>query len=175
MILFKEREAYFCNIKFLLILLVVLGHFMERYINLDSEIHLIYALIYIVHMPLFSFVSGYFSRPGRTGYAKARRIGGYFLFLHILYLILGFLITGKIGNWMQPYWYFWYLLSLFCWKWIGALLWPKYNMSTKAVFILNIFIILAAFAVGSLSGTLSCINRDFSLSIIWALFFPKGH
>lgn len=55
----SKRIPYWDNVKFFLMLLVVIGHFMPN----DTEKLLIaYRFIYIFHMPVFLFVAGIFSR-----------------------------------------------------------------------------------------------------------------
>lgn len=75
----KERSPLFDNIKIVLILLVVFGHALEE-ISLENEYGIIRACIYSFHMPVFIFISGYFSRGGQ---AKAKK----------LLLIVGYLIS----------------------------------------------------------------------------------
>lgn len=58
----SNREPYFDNVKFILILLVVIGHFIEKIIFMDTSFKVIYETIYSFHMPLFIFISGYFSK-----------------------------------------------------------------------------------------------------------------
>ena len=48
----KERDAYFDNLKFILILLVVVGHLIEPF-NGEAAMGAIYQFIYSFHMPLF--------------------------------------------------------------------------------------------------------------------------
>ena len=56
----KERKAFYCNAKVLLLFLVIYGHLLEKRIA-DSEIILWqYRAIYAVHIPLFAFLSGMF-------------------------------------------------------------------------------------------------------------------
>ena len=50
------------NIKFLLILLVVIGHFVSPYTGKSHFFSGLFAFIYSFHMPLFIFVSGYFHK-----------------------------------------------------------------------------------------------------------------
>ena len=52
------RNYKFDNIKGILILLVVFAHFIEGI----SSTEYVYKFIYIFHMPLFIFVSGYFGK-----------------------------------------------------------------------------------------------------------------
>lgn len=167
----KKRDPYFCNIKFILILLVVLGHLMERYIYIDHNMYILYAFIYMVHMPLFAFVSGYFSKNSLQRIAQTWKIGGDFFILHVGWLPISLLLTGEIGNWKCPYWYFWYLLSLFCWKWMGTLLlYLEKRMFSKKSRSFRLFMIMMAIAFGCFSGALSDVGRDFSLSRTLVLF-----
>ena len=54
----KERDYFFDNLKAVLIFLVVLGHFLLP-IHGESVLVVVKRLIYVFHMPLFVFVSGY--------------------------------------------------------------------------------------------------------------------
>lgn len=57
----KDRLYKIDNLKFILILLVVFGHFIEltNYINITKSL---FVFIYSFHMPLFIFISGLFSK-----------------------------------------------------------------------------------------------------------------
>jgi fucose 4-O-acetylase-like acetyltransferase len=57
----KERDIYLDNIKFVLILFIVYGHFTDLNRN-DSLMAGINNVIYSFHMPLFIFTSGFLSR-----------------------------------------------------------------------------------------------------------------
>lgn len=60
----KERIWYWDNVKFFLILTVVIGHFFELLMmNGNGDVHRGYVFVYAFHMPLFMFVSGLFFRP----------------------------------------------------------------------------------------------------------------
>lgn len=59
----KERSPLFDNMKMVLIILVVFGHALEE-ISLEHEYGIIRACIYSFHMPVFIFISGYFSGEG---------------------------------------------------------------------------------------------------------------
>lgn len=57
----SKRDGYYDCLKFVLITLVILGHTLEA--NLESRISLaLYNTIYLFHMPLFIFVTGYFTK-----------------------------------------------------------------------------------------------------------------
>ena len=78
-----ERDYFFDNIKAVLIFFVVLGHFLLP-IHEEGILVLIKRLIYVFHMPLFVFVSGYFS--------KRIYKDGRFNFKKILYLIKAYIV-----------------------------------------------------------------------------------
>ncbi len=55
-----KRDAYYDNLKFWLITIVVVGHFVEFYINQNDVCKWLWYYIYIFHMPLFIFVTALF-------------------------------------------------------------------------------------------------------------------
>ncbi len=56
----KDRIYYFDNLKFILIVLVVIGHFIDYNIDKSNNFKSLFVFIYTFHMPLFIFVSGLF-------------------------------------------------------------------------------------------------------------------
>lgn len=58
----KNRDYFFDNIKGILILLVVFGHAIKPFMDANEIAKLLYCFIYFFHMPLFVFISGYFSK-----------------------------------------------------------------------------------------------------------------
>lgn len=58
----KERDYFWDNLKFMLILLVVVGHFVDYHTSSSQITKNIFLWIYSFHMPLFIFVSGYFAK-----------------------------------------------------------------------------------------------------------------
>ncbi|MET0297883.1 MAG: acyltransferase family protein, partial [Microbacterium sp.] len=58
----KRRVPFWDNARFACIVLVVLGHAVQR-LTYDSDIALgLYLLVYAFHMPAFAIISGYFSK-----------------------------------------------------------------------------------------------------------------
>ena len=57
-----NKRHFIDNIKVVLIFLVVFGHLIERYIDTSDTLMAIYMFIYIFHMPLFIYISGYLSK-----------------------------------------------------------------------------------------------------------------
>ena len=67
----QNREYLYDNIRGILILLVVLGHALE-YFRLDNKVgEFLYVFIYLFHMPVFIFISGYFSKNLKKGRSTA--------------------------------------------------------------------------------------------------------
>lgn len=56
----ENRIDFYDNLRFLLILLVVIGHFADTYTTHSALCRSIYVWIYSFHMPLFLFLSGLF-------------------------------------------------------------------------------------------------------------------
>ncbi|MDR3147840.1 MAG: acyltransferase family protein [Treponema sp.] len=110
------RDVWLDNIKGLLIFLVVFGHVMQKYIhNRASYIYIAFVIIYCFHMPLFVFLSGYFSKDA----SKARdRAFERFLLPYIVWELVWF-IVNKVSGWNSefnfavPWFAYWYFVSLF--------------------------------------------------------------
>lgn len=122
----KRRSAYWDNVKVLLIFLVVLGHYFGYgfvYGDLSGGRWLIpngiYGFVYMFHMPLFAFVSGFFSK--NTEKCCKRAVGEYLipylafntLCVGMNRLLLGVPLVNPVTN---PYNHMWYLFALFFWR-----------------------------------------------------------
>ena len=117
----KERDYFFDNLKAVLIFLVVLGHFLLP-IHGDNPLVVVKRLIYIFHMLLFVFVSGYFAKKiyknGQYNFKKILYlIKAYVLFviaIQTVYAICGFEDFVEINFFSQsgaP----WYLFAMIVW------------------------------------------------------------
>ena len=113
----KKRDSYFDNVKIVLIFLVVLGHYCESYRS--SWLMLgIYDFIYSFHMPLFIFISGYFSKGITCQRMKDidKLLIPYF-FIQLYYIIFMKTIGyDQNWSWAIPIEANWYLLGLFIWR-----------------------------------------------------------
>ncbi|MGM9974134.1 MAG: acyltransferase family protein, partial [Clostridiaceae bacterium] len=117
----SRREPYFDNLKGVLIILVVLAHFLGRgnvkeSLILQSTILFIYSF----HMPLFAFVSGYFSKNVRKSKKKAVED---ILLIYVIaegaWAIFNLVVYGDdyyIRNIFMPGYSLWYVLALFMWR-----------------------------------------------------------
>lgn len=114
----KKREYLFDNYKVLLIVLVVIGHFIEPCYDQNPFLYELKWGIVAFHMPAFIFISGYFSKKNPS---IKKLIGGlvipYFVY-EIIYYLLYTLILDKDTElyFTRPKFSLWYLMALFVWR-----------------------------------------------------------
>mgnify|MGYP003293127632 CR=1 FL=1 len=77
----KFRDARYCNLKLLLIYLVIYGHLIEPGIWESKVLMVQYKLIYMFHMPLFSFLSGLFLNSSKTCSRQFFKMASLYFFL----------------------------------------------------------------------------------------------
>jgi len=137
-----SRNIHFDSLKFILIFLVVFGHSME-YLGDESKItNAMYSFIYTFHMPLFVFISGYFTNVSKA-YSSSLKILEVFI---VLQLFSSFLDNGiTLLSMLIPKWTLWYLVSLSFWRLLIGVL-NKYIISNK--FLAIAITILMALLVG---------------------------
>ncbi|WP_453995693.1 acyltransferase family protein [Bacillus nitroreducens] len=117
-----KREYYFDNAKFILIFLVVFGHFIQPFINDHQIINTIYHFVYSFHMPAFILVSGYFAKNfKKEGYIRknAKKLLIPYLIFQLLYTIYYYFLYNGQSLFFEPFnpqWSLWFLISLFCWN-----------------------------------------------------------
>ncbi|MER6811385.1 acyltransferase family protein [Spirillospora sp. NPDC000708] len=125
----RERDPYFDNVKFFLILLVVVGHVWEVLRNGSHAVEAAYTLVYGFHMPVFVFVSGYFARGFMRSTDKFRvvfptLVVPYVIF-DVLYRLQLVAIRGnefRLHELFRPQFLMWFLVALVLWR-LSAPLW----------------------------------------------------
>ncbi len=157
----KLREARYCNLKLLLIFLVIYGHLIEPQIWTNANLMVQYRWIYLVHMPLFSFLSGLFIKGSNSCVAQLRRVLPIYISLQTAAVLFG---NGAI-HLLTPCWHLWYLLSYSFWLGL-AWLWFRFAEGKR-----KILILILSLLAGCLVGYVSSIGRVFSLSRT-IVFFP---
>ncbi|MGV3488701.1 MAG: acyltransferase family protein [Tuberibacillus sp.] len=127
----KERDAFFDNARFFLILLVVFGHLISPIKGDSTLLTGLYKFIYFFHMPAFILISGYFSKGfDKPGYLKkvfVKTVIPYAIF-QLIYCFF-YYVTGYENDLsltlFDPHWTLWFLISLFFWnlmlKWMAHL------------------------------------------------------
>lgn len=114
----KTRDYFFDNYKALLIVLVVIGHFIEPSYEHNSFLYVLKWLIVSFHMPAFIFISGYFSKRELTASALFRKLVVPYITYELIYYLLYTLILHKKTELylLYPKFSLWYILSLFFWR-----------------------------------------------------------
>ena len=163
----KKRYYLLDNLKVILIFFVVFGHVIEYYINDNSILMTLYIFIYIFHMPLFIFISGYLSKNFYKMKRKAIRnlLIPYIIFNMIWYTAVYIGTRRAMFSVLYPGWTLWYLLSLFFWR-----ITLKYLIKFK-------HILLLSFIAGVLVGLIPSIGSILSISrtIVFLPFFLLGY
>lgn len=163
----EKRDYLIDNLKVILMFAVVFGHTIEYYINQDDTLKSMYMYIYIFHMPLFIFISGYLSKKGvKSNLVLVKKLLIPYIFFDIIWYIGAYIVTGKnMFSIFYPGWTLWYLLSLFFWR-ISI----KYLTKVK-------WIVPISFALGLLIG-LDSMGQNFlsiSRTIAFLPFFLMGY
>ncbi len=118
----RERDSRIDNVRFVLIVLVVLGHMLAT-MRAEPLIDGVYAWIYMFHMPAFVFLSGLVISSATIDQRGGRRVlTGLIAPLLIfggLYEIWGTMLgtdTPSAGDPLDPYWLLWFLVALTMWR-----------------------------------------------------------
>lgn len=115
----KNRDFYFDTLKGVLILFVIIGNSLELASPQNIDTHYFILFLYMFHMPMFTFVSGYFSKLSkRTTVQKVKSTFKLYFFAQLSYIIFYKYLLGNSGykfELMYAQWTLWYLLSLTCW------------------------------------------------------------
>lgn len=137
------RSAYWDTVKAVLIFLVVLGH--TGTALSDGLLSAIYAF----HMPLFVFISGFFSKKKTlksTFFGGTKRLIIIYLFFDALYIGLDYIVGESISltRLLTPSFALWYILSLIYWRTILQLIPDSILHKKWMVFIGSLSLALAA-------------------------------
>ena len=165
----QTREPLVDNLKAIAIFFVVLGHLLECF-SFSSK-HVIYSLIYVFHMPLFVFISGYLCK---FGFKKTlTKLVLPLVLFQVIYSCFDALLNnrGISISLVQPYWHLWYLFSLICWK---VLFLPLSKIKKTW---LKIVVIVLCFILSLSLGFYPNLTRKFSAgrTIFFFPFFVLGY
>lgn len=134
------RDSYFDNLRGFLILCVIVGNSLEYIYQTAIDIHYLVLFIYLFHMPLFTFISGYFCKKSkRTTQEKVIATVKLYLFSQIFYHLFNKIILKGTSNFelLKPNWTLWYLFALTFWYILS-----DYIHNYKKAFIISIIISL---------------------------------
>jgi fucose 4-O-acetylase-like acetyltransferase len=126
------RDPLWDNARWVAIALVVVGHSIELPSRNDVAFG-VYLTIYAVHMPLFAFMSGRFSRAEpltvRAGADMLRRLVAPLVVFQLVYALLAWHYNGAfVYDLARPIWHLWFIPALVLWRLtlplVAALRWP---------------------------------------------------
>lgn len=141
-----NRDVFLDLVKGILILLVVFGHMLE--LGEGAVVDVLYHFVYSFHMPLFVFISGYFTRVYQTTrdfFTSNVRILETLIVFQLILCVLRLCMGEPFSLTMLtiPYWALWYLLSLFWWRLLVNFINPKKHNNMLCIFV-SLFMCLIA-------------------------------
>ena len=109
------RNERLDSVKYWLIILVISGHVLEIFQIPENKV--IWNWIFLFHMPLFIFISGYFSskKSVKKMAASIWKIAEPLILFQFIALIL-WEESISLTTILTPWWILWYLLSLIYWR-----------------------------------------------------------
>ena len=107
----KVRSSHWDNIKGILMLLTVFGHFLYA-VRTGPLTNLTVTYLYTFHMPVFVFVSGYFGKSERSRSAPAITK---LIFIYVVFNSLMMVIMGH-EKLISPVSMMWYIFALAVWR-----------------------------------------------------------
>ena len=164
----RYRDERIDSVKYCLMVLVIVGHvFSQKLFYSTPGCSVVWEWIYMFHMPLFVFLSGFFSykKDFKNFIFSCWKLFEPLLIFQLLMRGIEYLSTGSV-TWkdlLTPWWVLWYLLSLIYWRSLVQFVPDKLLRHVKAFFIF-------AFLVSIISGLLP-FNRFLSLQRTLS-FFP---
>ena len=156
------RDAKIDTLKGVLIVLVVVGHYIE--LNIESfGCNYLHNLIYLFHMPLFVFISGYVSNTkSRRYFISTLSLVEVYILYQVLYSVRHLPIEIHFD---VPFLQLWYLPALFIWR-VADYLTRKYDA---------LIILVCSFAVAIISGFIETISYFvLSRTAVFSFFYFLG-
>ena len=142
------RLYYMDNIKCILIFLVVLTHFLLERTN--TGINAFVSVVYCFHMPIFVFISGFFSqKESSTSPKKLLKLLILYVIANGFFSIIWGLIYGQL-NLITPFYMTWYILALVVWRLI-----VKHIGNIKGILPISIILAIVCGFYQDVSNTLA--------------------
>ena len=129
----KKRVPLWDNARFLCVMLVVIGHAVQRLTSQSDNALTVYLFIYGFHMPAFAMISGYFSKAGPPTSRQMKKIVTDILLpyaiMQAIWTGVQYLVEGSASaNPTVPHWTLWFLLALGIFRlilpYLALLRWP---------------------------------------------------
>lgn len=116
------RDPFFDNAKFLLIVLVVIGHNWFPLIDHSRSVKAAYMVVYAFHMPAFILLSGYFSRGFQARPEQVHKLIKTVLVPYLIFQLAYLVVVAKTDgtpvkiDLTYPSYLCWFLAALFVWR-----------------------------------------------------------
>lgn len=129
----RIRIPFWDNARFGTIVLVVIGHAIQRQTSDSNNALILYLFIYAFHMPAFAIISGYFSKATPPGTRQMRKVVTDillpYLIMQFIWSAVQWIVEGDPGlNLTEPHWTLWFLLALAIFRvalpYLAMLRWP---------------------------------------------------
>lgn len=140
-----QRNKSIDGLKYILIILVVLGHFIEPSRYEHAWVCGLYSVIYSFHMPLFVFLSGYFYKPRsfKEEFLKCIPLMEVCVISHLVFASL----TNPDAN-IKDLMFFdatpsWYLLSFVTWRILSSI--ALNRLSSKNLLLISVVVSVLSF------------------------------
>lgn len=117
----RQRVAYLDNARYWVMILVVVGHFLTRLLDMDSA-RGTYTWIYSFHMPFFILISGYTARRYMGDFRQIKRMVSTLVIPYLIVETALQLITKRFENSpehlqiLSPQWLGWFIAALVIWR-----------------------------------------------------------
>jgi fucose 4-O-acetylase-like acetyltransferase len=138
----RGRDPYYDNVKFLAVVLVVLGHAWYS-LGHTRLVDVSHVFVYTFHMPLFILIAGYFSRRFAGSRGKVRRLvvglGVPYLVFEAAYPMFANVFHGDRFLWspLSPYWMMWFLPALIVWR-LSTPLWQQLRWPLPVAIVISV-------------------------------------
>lgn len=161
----KTRINKFDNLKGLAILLIVLGHM--TMFRSNGFIGFIRSFVFLIHLPVFFFVAGYFSKIGPDEPIKAfKRLFIPFIVFCLIWEVFNIYVLGnppKEVLFLRPGYMLWFLMCLFFMKMALPIMDRfKYPLTIS---------IIGALLIGFVDSNILGISRTFAFMPLFILGF----
>lgn len=153
----RVRDPFFDNAKFLLIVLVVLGHNWLYGVDDFRTVKAAYTVVYIFHIPAFALICGYLSRGFEGRPEQWRKLLTTvllpYLIFQLAYAALNALTSDKPFHvdFSAPIYVCWFLLALFAWR-VSTPIWKSLP---HPVIVSIVVSVIAGLCVGTSAYALS--------------------
>lgn len=168
-----KRNPFWDALKIVLIFFVVYGHMIETCVENSKFNQAMYNTIYLFHMPLFVFISGYFShmKNRRKYFSRLGTIFETYIVFQFIRCIKPMFTNNNYSlfpNILFPKGILWYLVCLLLWRSIIVIFNEQRLLCHKTSVL--IFFFISGIGVGFFS-----INSTISRFFILGLFFFLGY